>query len=67
MQPMFPEGDCHAIGSAAPADAAPEVRARVNWVSGAPGGRGAVREFIEMVLRAQNRWDAVVREYAPAD
>lgn len=53
--------------SAAPADAAPEVLERVNWVSGAPGGRGAVREFIEMVLRAQNRWDAVVREYAPAD
>jgi 3-deoxy-D-manno-octulosonate 8-phosphate phosphatase (KDO 8-P phosphatase) len=53
--------------SAAPADAAPEVRARVNWVSAAPGGRGAVREFIEMVLRTQNRWDAVVREYAPAD
>jgi 3-deoxy-D-manno-octulosonate 8-phosphate phosphatase (KDO 8-P phosphatase) len=53
--------------SAAPADAAPEVRARVNWVSGAPGGRGAVREFIEMVLRAQNRWDAVLREYAAAD
>ncbi len=53
--------------SAAPADAAPEVRARVGWVSAAAGGRGAVREFIEMVLRAQNRWDGIVREYAPAD
>ena len=51
----------------APADAAPEVLARVNWVSTAPGGRGAVREFIEMVLRAQNRWDGIVREYASAD
>ena len=39
--------------SAAPADAAPEVRSRVDWVSAGPGGRGAVREFIEMVLRAQ--------------
>ena len=53
--------------SAAPADAAPEVLARVNWVSAAAGGRGAVREFIEMVLRAQNRWDGIVREYASAD
>ncbi len=53
--------------SAAPADAAPEVLARATWVSKAPGGRGAVRDFIEMVLRAQNRWEGVVREYAPAD
>ena len=35
--------------SAAPADAVAEVRARVDWVSGYPGGRGAVREFVEMV------------------
>jgi 3-deoxy-D-manno-octulosonate 8-phosphate phosphatase (KDO 8-P phosphatase) len=49
--------------SAAPADAAAEVRTKVHWVSTAGGGRGAVREFIEMVLRTQNRWDAIVREY----
>jgi 3-deoxy-D-manno-octulosonate 8-phosphate phosphatase (KDO 8-P phosphatase) len=53
--------------SAAPADAAAEVRSRVHWVSTAGGGRGAVREFIEMVLRAQNRWDTVMREYVPVD
>ena len=53
--------------SAAPADAAPEVRSRVNWVSTVPAGRGAVREFIEMVLRAQDRWDGIVRGYTPAD
>jgi 3-deoxy-D-manno-octulosonate 8-phosphate phosphatase (KDO 8-P phosphatase) len=52
--------------SAAPMDAAPEVRERVNWVSAAGGGRGAVREFIEMVLRAQQRWDAVLDEYTSA-
>jgi 3-deoxy-D-manno-octulosonate 8-phosphate phosphatase (KDO 8-P phosphatase) len=49
--------------SAAPADAAPEVRERVDWVSGANGGRGAVRELIELVLRAQQRWDDVLRQY----
>jgi len=53
--------------SAAPADAAQEVRDRVTWVSTARGGRGAVREFIEMILRAQQRWDGVLGEYIPAD
>jgi 3-deoxy-D-manno-octulosonate 8-phosphate phosphatase (KDO 8-P phosphatase) len=49
--------------SAAPADAAAEVRAAAHWVSQAPGGRGAVRELIELVLRAQQRWDDVVQQY----
>jgi 3-deoxy-D-manno-octulosonate 8-phosphate phosphatase (KDO 8-P phosphatase) len=53
--------------AAAPADAAAEVRSRVHWVSTCGGGRGAVREFIEMVLRAQDRWDRVLREYSPGD
>lgn len=47
----------------APADAAPEVRNRAHWVSPSAGGRGAVREFIEMILRAQERWDALVRDH----
>ncbi len=42
--------------SAAPADAAPEVRAAVQWISASGGGRGAARECIEHVLRAQGRW-----------
>lgn len=50
--------------SAAPADAIEEVRARVDWVSQAPGGRGAVRDLIELVLRAQQRWDDVLQQYA---
>lgn len=52
--------------SAAPADAAPEVRDRVSWVSSVRGGQGAVREFIEMILKAQQRWDTIVGEYTPA-
>jgi 3-deoxy-D-manno-octulosonate 8-phosphate phosphatase (KDO 8-P phosphatase) len=51
--------------SAAPADAAPEVRDRVDWVSTAPGGRGAARELVELILRAQQRWDDVVRQHLP--
>ena len=46
--------------SAAPADAAPEVRAAVQWVSASGGGRGAARECIEHVLRAQGNWRAAV-------
>ena len=51
--------------SAAPADAAAEVRARVDWVSTASGGRGAVRELVELVLKAQQRWDDVLRQHLP--
>lgn len=47
----------------APADAAAEVRAQAHWVSSHQGGRGAVREFIEFILRAQDRWDTLVRDY----
>jgi YrbI family 3-deoxy-D-manno-octulosonate 8-phosphate phosphatase len=51
--------------SAAPADAAQEVRERVDWVSHAAGGHGAVRELVELVLRAQQRWDDVVSQHLP--
>jgi 3-deoxy-D-manno-octulosonate 8-phosphate phosphatase (KDO 8-P phosphatase) len=53
--------------SAAPADAAAEVRARVNWVSSLKGGRGAARELVELVLRAQGRWDGLVSGYLAED
>ena len=49
--------------SAAPADAAPEVLASVDWVSSSGGGRGAARELIELVLRALGRWNDVVQQY----
>ena len=46
--------------SAAPADAAPEVRRVADFVSTNPGGRGAVREAIETLLRRQGVWDEVL-------
>jgi 3-deoxy-D-manno-octulosonate 8-phosphate phosphatase (KDO 8-P phosphatase) len=49
--------------SSAPADAVDDVRRRVHWVSQHPGGRGAVRELVELVLRAQGRWDGLVDSY----
>ncbi len=39
--------------SACPADARPEVRARVHLVAAAPGGRGAVRELCDLIWRAK--------------
>ena len=50
--------------SAAPADAVQEVRDRVDWISRAKGGGGAVRELIEMILKAQGRWDEILAGYA---
>ena len=49
--------------AAAPADAAADVRSRVHWVAQARGGAGAARELIELILRAQGRWDAVLATY----
>ena len=50
----------------APADAVPDVPAAAHWVSRQRGGDGAVRELAELVLKAQDRWDALVAEWTPA-
>lgn len=47
----------------APASARAEAKAQADWVTEARGGHGAVREAIERVLRAQERWDAIVESY----
>jgi 3-deoxy-D-manno-octulosonate 8-phosphate phosphatase (KDO 8-P phosphatase) len=39
--------------SACPADALPEVRRAVHFVSSSPGGRGAVRELCDLILDAK--------------
>ena len=44
----------------APADAVTEVRERVHRVVSKPGGRGAVREMCELILRARGHWDELV-------
>ncbi len=50
--------------SAAPADARPEAREAAAWVSAVGGGRGAVREFCEYLLKARGAWDLVVTRLA---
>lgn len=47
----------------APADAAPEVLTVVDRVLEAPGGRGAVREMVEAILKARGDWDTVFRPF----
>ena len=48
------------------ADACPEVLADAHFVTRAAGGRGAVREAIELVLRCQGLWQAVVEKFRGA-
>lgn len=51
-----------AIG-AAPANAVPEVMAVANVHLSRSGGRGAAREFVELLLHARGEWDALVAAY----
>ncbi len=44
------------VFSTCPADAADEIRAICQYVSPKPGGRGAVRDVIEQVMKAQGKW-----------
>lgn len=41
----------------------PEVHARAHYVTGAGGGRGAVREVCEFVLRAQGSYDRIMAQF----
>ena len=45
------------------ADAVADVKAVAHVVTRAPGGHGAVRECVELILRAQGVWDEVFRAY----
>ncbi len=42
------------------ANARSEVKAEVDYTTVASGGNGAVREVVDLILKAQNQWNAVV-------
>ena len=42
------------------ANAVPEVRRAAAYVTRRPGGQGALREVIELILRNQGKWDRAV-------
>lgn len=49
--------------SAAPADAVPEVLEAVDLVCTCRGGRGAVREVVDLLLRAKGKWESVTARF----
>jgi 3-deoxy-D-manno-octulosonate 8-phosphate phosphatase (KDO 8-P phosphatase) len=49
--------------SFATANARAEVKSSAMAVTGVPGGQGAVREVIEVLLKAQGHWEGLLRKY----
>lgn len=49
--------------SIAPANARAEVKQCAMHVTAAAGGQGAVREAIELILKAQGHWEDLLRKY----
>ena len=49
--------------SASVVDAMDVVKKTVDYVSGYKGGRGAVREICEMILKAQGKWPEIACKY----
>jgi 3-deoxy-D-manno-octulosonate 8-phosphate phosphatase (KDO 8-P phosphatase) len=54
----------HRVGFAiATANARAEVKGEAHYVTQAVGGEGAVREVVELLLKAQNRWGDILKHY----
>ena len=49
------------------ADAALEARERAHYITKASGGQGAIREVVELILKAQGRWEDAVKHFLTAD
>jgi 3-deoxy-D-manno-octulosonate 8-phosphate phosphatase (KDO 8-P phosphatase) len=49
--------------SIATANARPEVKRSAKYVTQATGGDGAVREVVELLLRAQGHWEWLMHKY----
>ncbi|MBI1911857.1 MAG: HAD-IIIA family hydrolase [Deltaproteobacteria bacterium] len=49
--------------SATVADGVDEVKAMADYVAAKKGGRGAVREVAEVVLKAKGKWDEIMSHY----
>lgn len=54
------------VGAAfAVANATKETKDSALFVTKSSGGRGAVREVIEMILKAQGKWEKILQRYLP--
>ena len=59
LGPLTRAGLAVAVG-----DAQPEAKAAAHFTTKAVGGRGAVREAIEMILRTQKKWTQFEKKYS---
>ena len=59
LGPLTRAGFAVAVG-----DGVAEARAEAHYVTKANGGRGAVREAVEIILRAQGKWAEFVKKYS---
>ena len=46
-----------------PANSRPEVLEAVHWRTPSRGGQGAIRDVVELLLKAQGRWEQVLAHY----
>ncbi len=44
-------------------NAAPEIKQAASYITLRHGGRGAVREIAELILKAQGKWDKILKIY----
>lgn len=49
--------------AAVPVDALAEVRSFAHYVTSAGGGKGAVREVCDLILKARGFWDEIIARY----
>ena len=59
LGPLTRAGFAVAVG-----DAVPEAKAAAHFTTIAVGGRGAVREAVELILQAQGKWQPFLKHYA---
>ena len=59
LGPLTRAGLAVAVG-----DAVPEAKAAAHHTTKAAGGRGAVREAVELILRAQGKWTTFLEKYS---
>jgi 3-deoxy-D-manno-octulosonate 8-phosphate phosphatase (KDO 8-P phosphatase) len=44
-------------------NAAPEIKQSAEYITLKSGGRGAVREVAELILKSQGKWEEAVKKY----
>ena len=47
------------------ADAVPEAKALAHYTTRFSGGRGAVREVCEKILKTQGKWEKIIENFRP--